>query len=128
VENNMVITLFIIGILLSISLCRFCKAVLFQLKVAETIKDNIASTTQTYYILGLMEELEEFQDKLCKLIDNLLDINNTTKIMITHRLDEASLKKFDEIVVMKNGNIVEFGTYNELMNKNGIFKSLVELG
>ena len=62
------------------------------------------------------------------ITNNLLDINNTTKIMITHRLDEASLKKFDEIVVMKNGNIVEFGTYNELMNKNGIFKSLVELG
>ena len=61
------------------------------------------------------------------ITNNLLEIDNTTKIMITHRLDEEILTKFDEIIVMKNGNIVEFGTYKELMNKNGIFKSLVEL-
>lgn len=61
------------------------------------------------------------------ITNNLLEIDNTTKIMITHRLDEGILTKFDEILVMKNGNIVEFGTYKELINKNGIFKSLVEL-
>ena len=61
------------------------------------------------------------------ITNNLLRINNTTKIMITHRLDEEILNQFDEIVVMKNGQIVEFGTYSELMNNNGTFKSLVEL-
>lgn len=61
------------------------------------------------------------------ITNNLLEIDNTTKIMITHRLDEGILTKFDEILVMKNGNIVECGNYNELINKNGIFKSLVEL-
>jgi hypothetical protein len=85
VENNMAITLFIIGILLSISLCRFCKAVLFQLEVAKTIKDNIANATQSYCVLGLVEELEEFQDKLCKLIDNLLDMNKTVKVAISFK-------------------------------------------
>ena len=29
-------------------------------------------------------------------------------------------------VVMKNGKIVEFGTYYELINNNATFKSLVE--
>ena len=62
------------------------------------------------------------------ITNNLLAIDNTTKIMITHRLDEEILTKFDEIIVMKNGEIVEFGTYNELMNNNATFKSLVELG
>ena len=47
--------------------------------------------------------------------------------MITHRLDEEILSKFDEIIVMKNGNIVESGTYSELMENNSTFKSLVEL-
>ena len=61
------------------------------------------------------------------ITNNLLRINNTTKIMITHRLDEEILNQFDEIVVMKNGQIVEFGTYSELMKNNGTFKSLVEL-
>ena len=41
--------------------------------------------------------------------------------------DEEILSKFDEIIVMKNGNIVEFGTYQDLMNNNATFKSLVEL-
>ena len=61
------------------------------------------------------------------ITNNLLNIENTTKIMITHRLDEEILTKFDEIVVMKNGEIAEFGTYKELMDKNGIFKSLIEI-
>ena len=61
------------------------------------------------------------------ITNNLLRINNTTKIMITHRLDEEILNQFDEIVVMKNGQIVEFGTYSNLMKNNGTFKSLVEL-
>ena len=61
------------------------------------------------------------------ITNNLLAIDNTTKIMITHRLDEEILSKFDEIIVMKNGNIVEYGTYKELMDNNATFKSLVEL-
>ena len=61
------------------------------------------------------------------ITNNLLRINNTTKIMITHRLDEDILNQFDEIIVMKNGQIVEFGTYQDLMKNNGTFKSLVEL-
>ena len=60
------------------------------------------------------------------ITNNLLDIENTTKIMITHKLDENILSKFDEIIVMKNGNIVECGTYQELINNNSTFKSLVE--
>ena len=61
------------------------------------------------------------------ITNNLLAIDNTTKIMITHRLDEEILSKFDEIIVMKNGNIVEYGNYKKLMDNNATFKSLVEL-
>lgn len=61
------------------------------------------------------------------ITNNLLATDNTTKIMITHRLDEEILSKFDEIIVMKNGNIVESGTYKELMDNNATFKSLVQL-
>ena len=61
------------------------------------------------------------------ITNNLLSIEKTTKIMITHRLDEETLNKFDQIIVMKNGQIVEFGTYKELIDNKSIFKSLVEL-
>ena len=57
---------------------------------------------------------------------NLLGIDNTIKIMITHRLDEELLKKFDEIIVIKNGEIAENGSYDELIKNNSTFKSLVE--
>lgn len=60
------------------------------------------------------------------ITNNLLGIDNTIKIMITHRLDEELLKKFDEIIVMKNGEIVENGSYDELIKNNSTFKSLVE--
>ena len=79
-------------------------------------------------LLLLDEATSALDNETAALItNNLLEIDNTTKIMITHRLDEGILTKFDEIVVMKNGNIVEYGNYKELINKNGIFKSLVEL-
>ena len=62
------------------------------------------------------------------ITNNLLDIDNATKIMITHRLEADILQKIDEIIVMKNGQIVESGSYKDLMNNNSTFKSLVELG
>ena len=60
------------------------------------------------------------------IMNNLLKLKNTTKIMITHKLDEDVLNKFDQIIVMKNGKIVEFGNYYELIKNNSTFKSLVE--
>lgn len=60
------------------------------------------------------------------VIDNILAIENVTKIIITHKLDEEILVKFDEIIVMKNGKIVETGKFSELINNNSVFRSLVE--
>ena len=79
-------------------------------------------------LLLLDEVTSALDNETSSLITNqLLELNNTTRIMITHRLDEEVLNKFDQIIVMKNGKIVECGTYYELINKNAIFKSLVEV-
>ena len=78
-------------------------------------------------LLLLDEVTSALDNEISSLITNqLLELNTATRIMITHRLDEEVLNKFDQIIVMKNGKIVEFGTYYELINKNAIFKSLVE--
>lgn len=78
-------------------------------------------------LLLLDEATSALDNETASLITNhLLSIDNTTKIFITHRLDEDILTKFDEIIVMKNGKIVEFGKYKELLNNNSVFKSLVE--
>ena len=62
-----------------------------------------------------------------EITNNVLDLENTTKIMITHRLEENILKRFDEIIVLKNGLIVENGNFETLIDNNGLFKSLYEL-
>lgn len=49
---------------------------------------------------------------------------NKTVIMITHRI--LSLQQFDKIVVMDEGKIVEEGTHEELLNKNGTFAALLK--
>lgn len=61
------------------------------------------------------------------IINNVLDIKNATKIMITHKLDEVTLRRFDEIIVLKNGIIAECGAFDKLMSNNSIFKSLYEV-
>lgn len=45
-----------------------------------------------------------------------------TTIFVTHRL--ASTKFADKIIVMENGEIVEIGTYDELIQKNGIYSKM----
>ena len=62
-----------------------------------------------------------------RIINNVLDIKDTTKIIITHRLDENTLSKYDQILVIKNGQLIENGTFNELINKNGLFKNLYDI-
>lgn len=54
----------------------------------------------------------------------ILDLDGMTRIVVTHRLEEALLRRFDGIVTMKNGAIIECGTFDALMEKKGYFHSL----
>ena len=56
------------------------------------------------------------QDALTKLMEN------RTSIVIAHRL--STIQHADEIVVMKDGLIVEQGKHDELMQRNGLYKHL----
>jgi len=44
--------------------------------------------------------------------------------VIAHRL--STVRSADEILVIENGEIVEKGTHDDLIAKNGIYKKLVE--
>lgn len=48
-----------------------------------------------------------------------------TILIVAHRL--ATIKNADRIVLMKNGRIEQIGSYQELMEKAGNFKRMVEL-
>lgn len=58
------------------------------------------------------------------ITNSILDIKNLTKVIVTHRLEECILKKYDKIFVMQNGGLIEQGTFDELMQNNGYFRSL----
>ena len=54
----------------------------------------------------------------------ILCLEDMTRIVITHALDENLLKRYDCILTMKNGRIAEAGSFEELMEKKGFFYSL----
>ena len=59
---------------------------------------------------------------------DILSLEGITRIVITHALDEALLRRYDGILVMKNGRIEERGTFDELMAKKGYFYALYTVG
>lgn len=63
-------------------------------------------------------------DTAFSVMQNILDLNDITKIIITHNLDKNILKQFDEIIVISDGYIVEKGTFDSLLSKEGMFYSL----
>ena len=54
----------------------------------------------------------------------ILDLNDLTRIVVTHSLDENLLKRYDCVLTLKNGSITESGSFDELMEKKGYFYSL----
>lgn len=56
-------------------------------------------------------------------LENMM--RNRTSIVIAHRL--STIKNADEIIVMKKGEIVEQGTHEKLLAKQGMYKKLVHM-
>lgn len=52
-------------------------------------------------------------------------IKNKTVLVIAHRM--RTIENADKIIVLANGTVAESGTPNELMNKNALFRHMVEL-
>lgn len=58
-----------------------------------------------------------------KTVSESLDGLKCTRIVIAHRL--STIRQCDRIVVLDKGKIIEDGTYDELLEKNGFFAELV---
>ena len=52
-------------------------------------------------------------------------MHNRTSIVIAHRL--STIQKANTIVVLQKGQIVEQGSHEELLAKNGAYKNLVDM-
>ena len=78
-------------------------------------------------ILLLDEATSALDTQSEKIVQKALDeaSKKRTTIVVAHRL--ATIKNADWIVAMQNGEIVETGTYPDLMKKDGYFAGLVKL-
>lgn len=54
----------------------------------------------------------------------ILDLDGLTRIVITHDLDAATLRRYDGIIALKEGRAAETGTFDELMDLKKYFYSL----
>lgn len=59
-----------------------------------------------------------------KKVSEALDKLSCTRVVVAHRL--STVKHCDRIIVLDNGNIVEDGTYDELLEKDGFFAELAK--
>ena len=55
---------------------------------------------------------------------DILDLTGMTRIVVTHSLEEALLRRYDGIFVLKNGTLAESGSFDELMQRKGYFYAL----
>ncbi len=55
---------------------------------------------------------------------DLLSLPDVTRIVVTHSLEKALLLRYDQILVMKDGAVVETGTFDALMAQKGLFYAL----
>ncbi len=60
------------------------------------------------------------QKKVCEAMDKM----KCTRIVIAHRL--STIRQCDRILLLKEGRLVEDGSYDELIEKNGLFADLVK--
>ncbi len=75
-------------------------------------------------ILMFDEATSALDNKTQKRVSDALDALKCTRIVIAHRL--STIRNCDRILVLDKGKILEDGTYDELIAKNGTFAELVE--
>ncbi len=79
-------------------------------------------------ILILDESTSALDNETAYNLENsLLSIHDLTLIVVTHKLIKNILLKYDEIIVMKDGAVIEKGSFDELINNRAYFYNLYHL-
>lgn len=91
-------------------LISFIRALVYDPKILVLDEATSSVDTETEYLI---------QQAIEKLMQG------RTSIVIAHRL--STIQKADKIIVLDHGEIIEMGTHQELLRKNGHYKTLYDL-
>ena len=56
--------------------------------------------------------------------DAILNLKDLTRIVVTHKFNEDIMKRYDKIIVIRDGKVAEYGDFQELMRERKYFYSL----
>ena len=59
-----------------------------------------------------------------QVTDDILSLTGVKRIVVTHTLEQAALRRYDGILVLKDGRIAESGSFDALMVQKGYFYAL----
>lgn len=99
------------------------------LKLSESQKQKISiarAFIKNPKIMILDEAIFDLDDMIEKKVQDSLEelFKGKTNIIVAHRL--STVKKVDEIILIGKEGIIEKGTHEELMSKNGSYKELYD--
>ena len=85
----------------------------------------IARALATRPEIIFMDEATSALDALSqKVVQESMEALDVTRVVIAHRL--STIRHANRIVAIVDGKVAEAGTYDELMEKNGVFANLAK--
>ncbi len=59
--------------------------------------------------------------------DTILSLKGITRVIVTHKMNAATLRRYDEIILLRNGTVEERGSFEKLMEQGGHFRALYDV-
>ena len=94
---------------------------MFLRKFNLTCTNTIIKNSEIIFLDEATSALDNKTEK--KIVESIKSLDkNITIIMIAHRL--KTIQKCDQIFVIDNGKVADQGTFEELIEKNEVFKKM----
>lgn len=96
-----------------------------KISVGEKLRICLARTLYKDCEILLLDEITSALDPVNSVEVEKVIMSITDKIVINicHKFSKDTLSQYDKIIILENGKIVEFGSFNELINNSVKFKS-----